>query len=82
MERNLQIHRKYYFPFLSNLSLYVTLIASIQNSDPSAHKTEEISKLSCHQQVDVREDKAMYNDHLCSGVNGMTWVETKIYQHL
>ena len=52
-------------PFFLTSSLYVTSIASTQNNDLSAHKTEELSMLFCHQEVSIKiEDKAMYNDYL------------------
>lgn len=65
-------------PFLLTLSLYVTSIASTQNNDPSTHKTEELNTLSCHQEVSIKEDKAMYNDQPQDGVNGTSWIENKI----
>ena len=38
----------------SVLLVYVTSIASTQNNDLSAHKTEELSMLFCHQEVSIK----------------------------
>lgn len=78
MKRNPWIHRKYILPFFLTSHLCVTSTAGAQNNDPSARKTGELSKLSCHQQVGIKEDKAMYDDYLQDEVNGVPCVENKI----
>lgn len=61
--KSMNSHKNILLPFFLTLSLYVTSIASTQNNDPSAHKSEELSMLSCHQQVSIK-DKAMINDYM------------------